>query len=230
VVIHPVAIKYWVLTDPTPTLDRWLSAHEAVPRAGRPLPDRVEAVVTDVLAAKETEVFGAPQPGGQDERIRALAEGSIGRLETRFAAAPRAGTPIERIRWLRQRLVKQLQESNGRPAEARPPLDDLETLLFAENLSAHSAAYLRERPAWERLTEAVQRLEETLTDRTEVPAVPLGAVAEVGPALRVGEFPKARGAERAGGDPLLNAMRREIQGMLDRLLEEGPPRGWVRSG
>jgi 1-acyl-sn-glycerol-3-phosphate acyltransferase len=227
IVIHPVAIKYWLLADPTPALDDWLGRHERrlfwPPRPGRSLVERVERLTSAFLALAEVEVLGAPQTGEVDERIRGLADGIVARLEKRFTDRPRGGLVLERIRWLRQRLVRQLQESAGDRAVARSLAHDLDSLMFTENLNAHSASYLRERPSPERLTETVQRLEETLTDRNEVPAVPLGVVVEVAPALRVSEFPRPKREGRAGGDPLLKAVGATIQGMLDRLLAEGSP-------
>ena len=227
VVVHPVAIKYWVLADPTPALDDWLGRHERrlfwPPRPGRSLVERVERLTSAFLALAEVEVLGGPRAGDVDERIHGLAEGIVARLEQRFTDRPRGGLLIERIRWLRQRLVRQLQDAAGDRATARALMRDLDALMFAQNLDSHSAAYLRERPSPERLTETVQRLEETLTDRADVPAAPLGAVVEVAPALRVSDFPRPKREDRAGGDPLLKAVGAAIQGALDRLLAEGSP-------
>lgn len=227
IVIHPIAIKYWLLTDPTPALDDWLLRHERrlfwPPQQGRPLVERVERLMSAFLALAEVEVLGAPQTGAVDERIHGLADGIVSRLERRFTDRPRNGLVLERIRWLRQRLARQLQETAGDGPAGHALMRDFDALMFAENLNAHSAGYLRERPSPERLTETVQRLEETLSDRNEVPAVPLGVVVEVAPALRVSDFPRPKREGRAGGDPLLKAVGQTIQGMLDRLLAEGSP-------
>src|SRR5205085_2310365 len=141
VVIHPVAIKYWMLTDPTPALDDWLGRHERrlfwPPRPGRPLVERVERLTSAFLALAEVEVLGGPRAGDVDGRI--------------------------------------------------------------------------------------QRLEETLTDRADVPAVPMGVVVEVAPGLRVSGYPRPKREGRAGGDPLLKAVATSIQATLDRLLAEGSP-------
>jgi hypothetical protein len=242
-VIHPVAIKYWLLEDPRAALRERLARLE-VRLAWRPREDlellpRIDRALGALLTVKEIEHFGAPRAGPLAERIHGLAESHIQRLEGKWlgkgvkrvdASGPshssangegRAGH-LERIRHLRQRLVRTLRESTEVAAVKRQ-LDDL---LFCENLIANSQDYLYERPSYERLAEAVERLEETLSDGPENPLAPLGAVVEVGPALPIAAGQTERSAAREGGDGLMQRLSAALQGQLTALLAQGPPPAW----
>jgi 1-acyl-sn-glycerol-3-phosphate acyltransferase len=229
VVIHPVAIKYWVLEDPRPELRRRLEKLER--RLGwhaqhhLDLVPRVEKLGAALLAVKEVEHFGQAGHGTLDERIGRLACSHVAHLERAHLGREYGGAVIERIRRLRQVLARRLLESAREApggAETREVQQALDTLLFCENLSSHSQEYLLERPSPERLTETVQRIEETVTDLIEEPIAPLGAAVAVGPALDARAFPPARGQ----ADALVPTLSGGLQGLLDRLLAQGPPPDW----
>jgi len=229
IVVHPIAVKYWALADPRPVLHQRLERMEGwlswQPQQLDLLP-RIEKLSGALLSLKEIEHFGTAQAGPLAERIRGLAESHIAGLETKYGCKPAEGVILDRLRPVRQRLVRQLQQTADKPDQAPTILRELDTLLFCENLAAHSQEYLHERPSFERLIETVQRIEETATDAADEPVVPLGVVVEVGPPLRVSDFPRGKPSERAGGDPLIKAIGVGIQGMLDRLNAEGPPPEW----
>jgi 1-acyl-sn-glycerol-3-phosphate acyltransferase len=186
-VIHPVAIKYWLLADPRPALRTRLARLEAHlswrPQEHLELLPRIDRALGGLLTVKEIERFGTPRSGSLAERISGLAESHIQGLEATWFGRPERGPHLPRIRHLRQRLVRALRESSA--AEIAPIQRQLDDLLFCENLLANAQDYLHERPSFERLAEAVERLEETLADGPENPVVPLGAVVEVGPVLSV---------------------------------------------
>jgi hypothetical protein len=187
---------------------------------------RLEKVGGAFLAIKECEYFGRAQPGELTERLHRLIAAHVTDAEKWLGVkAPEEAAVMERIRRLRQILVSRLQQATD-PAEGRQTLERLDHLLLCENLVSSDPEYLYQRPSLERLTEAVQRLEEGVTDAPEEPVVPLGAVVEIGPALDVREFPRPRGTAHAAGDPLTQAIAAAVQGMLDRLLAEGPPPEW----
>src|SRR5262249_46408925 len=85
--------------------------------------------------------------------------------------------------------------------------------------------YLLQAPTPERLTEAVQRLEEILTDEVEIPVAPMGVAVSLGPAIDVRTFPGDRKGER-NGDPLARHLRAAMQERIDHLLLQGPPPEW----
>jgi 1-acyl-sn-glycerol-3-phosphate acyltransferase len=231
VAVHPVAIKYWCLEDPRPALPRRLDALEArlgSPRLGHlDLLPRLEKFTEAFLAVKEVDHFGAAQPGTLDERIRRLVGSHVATLEKFHLGRVYDGHPLERIRRLRQRLARLLIEKADDAAEVSLTRQALDSLFLCENLGSHSWEYLQEHLCAERLEEAVQRLEETVTDEVESPVVPMGAVVAVGPALDPRQVAPGRAARRAGaGDPLVSRLAGGLQGLLDNLCAQGPPPEW----
>jgi 1-acyl-sn-glycerol-3-phosphate acyltransferase len=228
-VVHPVAIKYWALEDPTPALRRRLDVLEGrlgwQPQGQLDLVPRIEKLSKALLAVKEHELFGQAQPGSLDERLRGLIAGHLGALEKEYLGKEFDGGPLERVRRVRLRLVRRLVEVVGDAGQSRHTHLALDRLLFVENLNSHSWEYLVSRPSHERLIETVQRVEETVTDLAETPVVPHGAVVAVGPALDVRALLAGR-AGRDEPDPLLGQLAPAIQGLLDRLLAQGPPPEW----
>jgi 1-acyl-sn-glycerol-3-phosphate acyltransferase len=217
--IHPVAIKYWQLDDVLPALRQRLARLEArldwQPQDELQLLPRIEKLGSALLAVKEIEQLGQPQPGTIDERVARLVEAIVSTQEKFYQGKVTDGLSLERIRRLRQRLLKRLVELRADPVESTRTRRSLDLLLFAENLRAHSLEYLRERPCAERLVETVQRIEETMTDEIDVPLGRLGAVVAIGPGL-----------DAATVDPLMPQLAAEIQGLLNRLVAQGPPPEW----
>jgi 1-acyl-sn-glycerol-3-phosphate acyltransferase len=219
--VHPAAIKYWMLDDLGPALRRRLARFETClgwrPQENLDLVSRVDKLAGALLAVKEIEHFGQAQPGAVDERIRGLVDSLVAAQEKFYLGRVFEGPPLERVRRLRQRLVRRLGEAADDPVELSRARLSLDSLLFCENLQAHSMEYLRERPSRERLVESLQRIEETVWDEEDVAVGPMGAVVAVGPALD---------AREVTGADLMRRMAADIQGLLDRLLAQGPPREW----
>src|SRR5262249_41093338 len=159
-------------------------------------------------------------------RIARLTSSRVERLERQHLGKSFDGWALERIRRLRQCLARQLQEKAAIPEQARPIKKDLEEMLFFENLSAQSLEYLYESPTPERLAETVQRIEETVFDGPETPVTPMGAAVQIGAPIDVRTFSAREGGERRGPAPLVLKLRQDIQGLLDRQLEQGPPAEW----
>ncbi len=162
-------------------------------------------------------MFGQMGTGTLDERIHELVETQVAGHEKYYLGKVFEGAILERIRRLRQRLVKRLAETAANPAELARTRQTLDLLLFLENLNAHSMQYLYERPSWERLVETVQRIEETVSDAVETSVGRMGATVVIGPSLDTRVV--------AGAD-LMSQMASGIQGLLDRLVSQGPPLEW----
>jgi Acyltransferase len=230
ILVHPVGIKYWLLGDPRPELNRRVEKLERglgwLPKHGSDLPERLAQVGNAMLAVKEIERFGRAQEGELDERIRRLAGVLIGDMEKRYLGKEYDGWNLERIRRLRLVLVRKLTEARDDADASRVTREALEVLFFCENLSAHSQEYLTERPSLERIAETIQRIEETTADRMEEPIGELGATLAVGPAVDVRAFAGAKRAARGAGDPLMEAVADGMKSLLHQMLEQGPPPEW----
>jgi hypothetical protein len=227
ILVHPVGIKYWLLGDPRPELNRRVEKLERglcwQPKHGGDLPERLAQIGNALLAVKEIERFGRAQEGGLDERIRRLTGVLIGDMEKRYLGKEYEGWNLERVRRLRLILVRKLTEVRDDADAGRATRETLELLLFCENLSAHSLEYLTERPSLERIAETIQRIEETMADRVEEPIGELGATLAVGPAVDVRAFAAAK---RGAGDPLMETVAEGMRSLLRQMLEQGPPPEW----
>lgn len=227
IVVHPVAIKYWYLEDPTPEILKRLSKLERrigwSPQGDLPILPRIEKLGGGLLTLKEIEYLGHPQPGDLDARIARLTGSQVDRLEKLHLGKLFDGWLLERVRRLRQHLTRQLHDKSQDESASYGIKKDLHDLLYCENLNAHSLEYLRSDPSLERLAETIQRIEETVTDEVEVPLAPMGATARVGPAMDVRSF---AAGDRKEGDPMVRHLRTTLQGMLDTILSQGPPPEW----
>jgi hypothetical protein len=230
VVVHPVVIKYWTLTDPAPELERRLEKLERrlswSPQPHLDPVQRVEKLSSAFLALKEVGHLGHPQEGSLADRMARFIESLIAPLEKQILGRIGEGWPLKRARHLRIHLVRQLQEVGGNLDEERRTRQALDDLMACECLLGHFPAYLRDRPSPERLVEAVQRMEEIFTGSEEVPVVPTGAMVEVGPALDVRAFAASPRAGASGEDPLMRQLAASIQELLDQHLAQGPPPAW----
>ncbi len=223
--VFPVAIKYWFLEDPSDEFDRRLARLEHLmhwhPRGPAQWVDRIARLVSGLLATREVEYFGEPQPGTLDERRDRLVNRVVGDLEAQYGGTPQGKLPLVRIRGVRQRLVQRMNEAPDSPTRDRC-YRALNQLLACENLASHDHAYLLARPSYERIGEAIQRMEETLTDR-DVPIAAMGVVVAFGQPLDAAEY---IGSRTGPDDPFLSDLGRRIQGQLDTLVSHGPPPGW----
>jgi hypothetical protein len=230
ILVHPVAIKYWLLEDPRPAVYERLAKLEANigwhPQRHLDLLPRLAKLGNALLALKEIEFHGKARHGSVDQRLSALTDGRVADLETAYLGKGHDGGLMERVRRLRQHLVRRLPETGAASPEGRRIYQALDDLILCENLASPFVNYLQERPSPERVVETLQRIEETLTDDAEVQLVPLGAVVEVGPPLNILDFQRSPASARTGKDPFLQQLSTSIQGMLTRLLAQGPPAEW----
>jgi 1-acyl-sn-glycerol-3-phosphate acyltransferase len=225
--VHPVTIKYWNLDDARPALRARLARLEQQigwqPQHDLELVARIEKLGSALLAIKENEFLGAPQSGTIDERRVVLVESLVTRQEKYYLGREFDGHSMERVRRLRQRLARQLFEQRDDAEMVGRLRRDLDTLLLCENVNAQSLEYLKELPSIERLSETVQRIEETVFDGNEVPVGDLGVAVEVLPALDARSYVEPG---RAGSEPLIRELSSALQGNLDRVLADGPPAAW----
>jgi 1-acyl-sn-glycerol-3-phosphate acyltransferase len=212
-VLHPVGITYWALTDPTLAVEARLTALEKRLGWGPQSHDvvaRIERLGSALLAVREIEWFGKAREGSIDERLAGLVSAIVERSERLHLGRTHEGWALERIRRVRQHLTRKLLEKPDPAIRA-----ELDVLLLAENLHAHSLAYLTAHPTHERLIETVQRIEETLLDTEPAPLVPLGVCVRVGP-----------GIDLRSAAPSMAQLRQAIQAEVDAQRRAGPPAQW----
>ena len=171
VVIHPVAIKYVLLTDPKVSLQRVLDEIEARfcwQRGDLPLVERIVKVGEALLALKELEYLGRVQSGEIAERLQSLIDYLLDRLEVRWLSGKRQPNFLGRVKALRAAILKDMLADELTAEERQARWRDLAYIYLAVQLSSYPPYYVRSNPTPERLTETVERLEEDTTDKARV--------------------------------------------------------------
>lgn len=222
VVVHPVAIRYLFEDNLEaavgPVLERIERRISWRPQVALPLVDRVLKVGGAMLALKEIEYLGAPQPGTIGERVQRLVDGLLTPLEQEWVKGRREPNVTARVKLLRSAILPELVGA-GLPAEERERRwRQLEDCSLAQQLSFYPAGYFTPSPTPERLLETVERFEEDINDVASIHRG-IRAVIEVGEALPVSPE-RVRGAE---GDPLIEELRERLQALLAATLAEAHP-------
>jgi hypothetical protein len=171
VAIHPVAIKYLLLTDAEPSLHCVLDEIEARfcwQRRDLPLVERIVKVGEALLALKELEYLGRVQKGEFDERLQQLIDHILDRLEMKWLDSRRQPNFMGRVKALRAAILQEMLALESPPEDREARWRDLSEIYFAVQLSSYPPFYVRSNPTPERLTETVERFEENTTDKTRV--------------------------------------------------------------
>lgn len=220
VVVHPVAIRYFfdgdVRTAIEPVLrdiERRLSwkAHEHLS-----LEQRIAKIGGALLALKEIEYFGEAQTGSLPERLEKLIDRLLVPLEAEWLKGRREREIVQRVKLLRIAIVPDMANGSLDEGELERRWRQLADIYLAQQLAFYPPDYLSADPTPERLLETVERFEEDLTDSARVHA-PIRAVVDVGEAIEVSPE-RARGAD---GDPLMSAIRTQLEAMLAASLSAG---------
>ncbi len=220
VVVHPVAIRYLFDGDIATTAATVLRdiEHRLTwrPQDDLPLKDRIAKIGGALLALKEVEYFGAAQSGVIAERLDRLIDRLLVPLETEWVKGRREKEIVGRVKLLRIALVPDMAAGLLPESELQRRWRHLADLYLAQQLSCYPSDYLDADPTPERILETIERFEEDMTDKVRVHA-PLRAIVEVGPAIEVSPE-RTRGTE---GDPLMTAIREQLETMLARSLAAG---------
>jgi hypothetical protein len=215
VVVHPVAIRYFFDGDITeavlPVLKEIEHRLTWRPQDERPVNERIARIGSALLALKEVEYLGAPQSGPIAERLVRLIDALLVPMEAEWVKGRREKEVIGRVKLLRIAMVPEMASGTLAEAELQRRWRQLADMSLAQQLSCYPPDYLADDPTPERLLETIERFEEDMTDRARVHS-PMSAVVEVGDAIDV-SAERARGAE---GDPLMTAIREQLESMLAR--------------
>jgi hypothetical protein len=170
-----------------------------------------------LLALKEIEYFGAAQPGSIEVRLQALIDRLLVPLETEWVKGRREKEIVGRVKLLRVAIVPEMINGGLGEAELQRRWQHLADMYLAQQLSFYPPDYLDQDPTPERILETVERFEEDMTDKARV-HLPMRAVIEVGTAIEVTPE-RTRGAD---GDPLMVAIREQLESMLAGSLAPRP--------
>jgi 1-acyl-sn-glycerol-3-phosphate acyltransferase len=220
VVVHPVAIRYFFDGDVNaavlPVLREIEHRLTWRPLDDLPLLDRIAKIGSALLALKETEYFGAPQSGDFADRLQRLIDRLLVPLEAEWLKGRREKEVVARVKLLRIALLPEMINGHLPEAELQRRWGQLADIYLAQQLAFYPPGYLDASSPPERLLETVEKFEEDLTDVARVHS-PMHAVVDIGEAIEVSPE-RARGAD---GDPLMNAIREQLESMLAASLQDG---------
>lgn len=220
VVVHPVAIRYFFEGDVRAAVEPVLRDIEHrlswQPQTGVPLAERIEKIGGALLTLKEIEYFGAPQAGTLAERLPRLIDRLLVPLEAEWLKGRREKEVVQRVKLLRIAMVPEMAAGTLPEAEMQRRWRQLADIYLSQQLAFYPVGYWGENPTPERLLETVERFEEDLTDVARLHS-PIRAVVDVGEAIEVSPE-RTRGGD---GDPLMNAIREQLETMLAASLAEG---------
>jgi hypothetical protein len=220
VVVHPVAIRYFFDGDLDATLRPVLRdiEHRLTwrPHDHLPLRERIAKIGGALLALKEIEHLGTAQSGDVGPRLAALIDRLLTPLEAEWVKGRREHEVVGRVKLLRVAIVPEMISGNLPEAELQRRWRQLADVYLAQQLALYPTGYIGDATPPERLLETVERFEEDLTDNARIHR-PMRAVVDVGNAIEVTPD-RARGTD---GDPLMNAIRTEMEALLARSLIDG---------
>lgn len=218
VVVHPVAIKYWLSSNLEATVNPFLERTEQTlslnTQNGLTLFQRIERIIDTAVAKHEIRLNGAVREGSLTDRLEELCRVVLIPLERDcFKDPPAIDDFVIRVKNLRTVLLARLAEcdtSDSQRQEIWKQLDELDlvhkwALLFPRN-------YLRPDSPPERFVETAERMEEYFT----------GSIGQLGRwtvEVQIGAaLPVSTQRERqAAVDPLMEQIRTQLQQMLDLL-------------
>ncbi|MEY2879894.1 MAG: hypothetical protein RLZZ15_2274 [Verrucomicrobiota bacterium] len=219
VVVHPVAIRYFFEGDVRATIEPVLRDIERrlswQPQDAVPLAERIGKIGGALLTLKEIEYFGGPQAGTLAERLPKLIDRLLVPLEAEWLKGRREKEVVQRVKLLRIAMVPEMAAGGLPEAEMQRRWRQLADIYLSQQLAFYPVGYWGENPTPERLLETVERFEEDLTDVARIHS-PIRAVVDVGEAIEVSPE-RARGGD---GDPLMNAIRDQLETMLAASLAE----------
>jgi hypothetical protein len=220
VVVHPVAIRYFFDGDVEAAILPVLRDIEHrltwQPHDDVPLRERIAKIGSALLAMKEIEYFGTPQIGEIGERLERLIDRLLVPLEAEWVKGRREKDIVARVKLLRIAIVPEMVNGDLDEAELQKRWRHLAAVYLAQQLAFYPPGYLDAKSTPERLLETVERFEEDLTDKARVHS-PMRALVDIGEAIEVSPE-RVRGAD---GDPLMVAVRDQLESMLAASLANG---------
>lgn len=212
VVIHPVFVRYFFEGDLgrsiTPVLESLEQRLSWKLRPQLPLRERVEQAGSALLGLKELELMGEMRKGSLYGRSQNLLEHVLRTLQDKWIGSRLGGDPMERIKQLRGAVLREMIQGKVDADERSARWRDLADLYLAQQLCCYPPDDYLDDPAPERLLEAVERMEEDLTDVAR-PHGPMRAIVMVDDPIEVGPE-RDRSAKE---DPVTAVLRASLERM-----------------
>lgn len=219
VVVIPVAIKRWYLSDPSPSMLKTLSGLETrlywQPKQDTPIPERILQIADGLLSLKELEHFQTTRTGPLPARIRSLANAVLSKVEERYGITHGDSMLPERVKEVRRRIIQRQTEDNELTAVDRRKLEaDMDIMFFVTQLYSYPGDYMTDKPSLERIAETVDKLEEDVLG-APYPSVrgPKRAVVQFAPPF---ELPRGK-EKKLNATDLTEKMHAHVQGMIDAM-------------
>jgi len=226
VVVHPIGIRYFfqgnLEESVLPVLDEIESHFSWFSQEDKSIVERIRQIGQALLSLKEIEYFGWARTGDFYERVDKLIQDVLEKLEQRWGnGQAEGGTPeenvVSRVKTLRSAILPGLIENKISEDERQERWRQLAACYYVQQMSHYPRNYVRmsEKNIQEHILETVERFEEDFTDKTRIHG-PLKVVLQVGDAIEV-TSKRDRSAE---GDPVMDNLRDQLQGMVSKLSEE----------
>jgi hypothetical protein len=174
-----------------------------------PLPERIKKLGEALLGLKETEYLGSSQQGPIFERLERLTNHLLAPIEAEYLhGAPEPGV-VQRVKKMRSAILPDMIHGELPAAERERRWRQLADLYLAQQLAFYPANYVGAGSNPDRILETVERLEEDLTDVSQVHP-PMKVIATVGEPIAVSPV-RERGADH---DPLMTNLETQLCDML----------------
>ena len=188
VVVMPVALRYSFQGNldaaVTPVLERIEQRLSWRVQRELPLPERIKKLGEALLGLKETEYLGSSQQGPLFERLEKLTNHLLTPIETEYLHGSSEASVVARVKRLRAAILPDMIHGELPPAERDRRWRQLADLYLAQQLAFYPANYIGDGSNRDRILETVERLEEDLTDVSQVHP-PMKVVASVGEPIAV---------------------------------------------
>ncbi|NNE01404.1 MAG: 1-acyl-sn-glycerol-3-phosphate acyltransferase [Pirellulaceae bacterium] len=224
VVVHPVAIKYLCVDDPSDWADQQLSQLERMfgwqKVAKISLVQRTLRISNAMLALSEVEHLGATSSGDVEQRRMTLVKHLIHKIEARLKLnPPDEDAHGDRLRVIRSQLVLRYFALSDGSQEREQLRHDADSAELALSLLAYPNRYLESDDVTDtRVVETIQRIQEMLLGKPNR-EVRLKCVIDFGEAIEV----PAEKAPRGQPDPLLEQIATPLRATLNAMAREARP-------
>ena len=222
VVVHPIAIKYLYQGDIEKTGNQVLTDLERkltwTPDPTVPLMERIIKLGNAVLTLKELEFNVQSMPGKTlRERQNNMVDHLMFPLEKEWlgASEPIAGGIQSRVKNLRMKIFPEMSRDEIDQTEKDRRWQQLSQTYLAQQSDCYPANYMVDLPSVDRLIDTLEKFEDDLIGQCRIHGK-TKVILDVGEAIEVSPK-RERGAK---SDPLMAAIREQLNGNLEQLQHE----------